>query len=167
MNTPLEKVLQALYSTTGYEPKQSGAAWTSRCPAHDDHDPSLNVTEADDRGALHSSLARSHSAHRDSRPVEALRPTRCCNGSARTTRHRRPAEPARRWIVPLNDPAKPAKLLLTPLQAAEALGISPRKLWGMTASHEIPHLRLGRCVRYPVDDLERWIDEQKKGGAQR
>ena len=59
---------------------------------------------------------------------------------------------------------KAGLLLLTPQQAAEALAISPRKLWGMTASGEIPHIRLGRCVRYPVDDLQRWIDDQKKGG---
>ena len=57
------------------------------------------------------------------------------------------------------------KLLLTPQQAADALAISPRKLWGMTASGEIPHIRLDRCMRYPVDDLRRWIDEQKKGGG--
>ena len=60
-------------------------------------------------------------------------------------------------------PTKPA-LLLTSIQAAEALSISPRKLWAMTASGEIPHIRLGRCVRYPIDDLQRWIDEQKNGG---
>ncbi len=62
--------------------------------------------------------------------------------------------------------SSPAKtvLLLTPAQAAEALAISPRKLWGMTASGEIPHVRLGRCVRYPLDELQRWIDEQQKGG---
>ena len=55
-------------------------------------------------------------------------------------------------------------LLLTPQQAAGALAISPRKLWGMTASGQIPHFRLGRCVRYPVDDLREYIDAQKKGG---
>ena len=62
--------------------------------------------------------------------------------------------------------SSPAKtvLLLTPAQAADALAISPRKLWGMTASGEIPHVRLGRCVRYPLDELQRWIDEQQKGG---
>ena len=60
-------------------------------------------------------------------------------------------------------PTKPA-LLLTPQQAAEALAISPRKLWDMTASGEIPHIRLGRSVRYPLDDLQCWIDGQKKGG---
>jgi hypothetical protein len=29
---------------------------------------------------------------------------------------------------------------------------------------ETPHVRLGRCVRYPVSYLQRWIDQQKKGG---
>lgn len=56
------------------------------------------------------------------------------------------------------------RLLLTPRQAAEDLAISPRKLWSMTASGQIPHIRLGRCVRYPVDDLQRWIGEQNNGG---
>ena len=58
-------------------------------------------------------------------------------------------------------------LLLTPKQAAQTLAISPRKLWGMTASREIPHVRVGRCVRYPLDDLQRWIDAQKEGGDDR
>ena len=52
-------------------------------------------------------------------------------------------------------------LLLTPQQAAVALAISPRKLWGMTASREIPHVRVGRCVRYPLEDLQRWIESKK------
>ena len=60
-------------------------------------------------------------------------------------------------------PTKPA-LLLTPQQAAEALAISPRKLWSMTSAGEIPHVRLGRSVRYPIADLEHWIDGQKSGG---
>jgi len=55
-------------------------------------------------------------------------------------------------------------LLLKPQQAAEALSISPRKLWGMTASDEIPRVRIGQCVQYPIDDLQRWIDEQKEEG---
>ena len=61
--------------------------------------------------------------------------------------------------------AKP--LLLTPQQAAMALAISPRKLWGITDSGEIPHVRVGRCVRYLLDDLQRWIDAQKEGGDDR
>ena len=57
------------------------------------------------------------------------------------------------------------QLLLTPRQAAEALQISERKLWSMKASGEIPHVLLGRSVRYPVADLQRWIDERKTGGV--
>ena len=59
------------------------------------------------------------------------------------------------------------RLLLNLPEAAAALAISERKLWGMTANHEIPHIRLGRCVRYSVKDLERWIDEHKEGGEER
>ena len=55
------------------------------------------------------------------------------------------------------------QLLLTSRQAAEALQISERKLWGMKASGEIPHVLLGRSVRYDPRDLQRCIDERKKG----
>lgn len=55
------------------------------------------------------------------------------------------------------------KLLLTGRETAAALAISERKLWAMTASRDIPHIRLGRCVRYPVADLQRWIDDRKDG----
>ena len=55
-------------------------------------------------------------------------------------------------------------LLLTAKQAAETLSISTRKLWSLTAAGEIPHVRIGRSVRYPVDALKNWIDEQQSGG---
>ena len=60
-----------------------------------------------------------------------------------------------------NTSAQPA-LLLTPAEASLALKLSPRKLWALTASREIPHIRIGRCLRYPVGDLQRWIDEQQR-----
>ena len=56
-------------------------------------------------------------------------------------------------------------LALRPRDAANALGISPRKLWSMTASGEIPCVRLGRCVRYDVKDLQEAINRMKKGGS--
>jgi len=58
-------------------------------------------------------------------------------------------------------------LLLTPRDAARALAISPRKLWAMTASGEIPCVRLGRSVRYHPASLEKFIHakEKKEGGA--
>ncbi len=64
-----------------------------------------------------------------------------------------------------NQTSKDVKLLLTIQEAAEALGISERKLWGMTDSREIPHVRLGRCLRYPVRELEQWINEHMEGSC--
>ncbi len=55
-------------------------------------------------------------------------------------------------------------LLLTPKQAADALAISPRKLWGLTASGHICAVRIGRSVRYDPLDLREYIDAQKQGG---
>ena len=64
----------------------------------------------------------------------------------------------------MSDQLDSGQLLLTPRQAAEALQISERKLWGMKASGEIPHVLLGRSVRYDPRDLQRCIDERKKEG---
>ena len=64
-----------------------------------------------------------------------------------------------------NQSSKDVKLLLTIQEAAEALGISERKLWGMTDSRQIPHVRLGRCLRYPVRELEQWINEHMEGSC--
>jgi excisionase family DNA binding protein len=57
-------------------------------------------------------------------------------------------------------------LLLKPADAAKALAISPRKLWALTASGEIPHVRIGKCVRYPLSDLQRWIAANTTGSGQ-
>lgn len=55
------------------------------------------------------------------------------------------------------------QLLLTPREAAEALAISERTLWGLTQPRgSIPCIRLGRAVRYSTDDLRRWIEEQSQ-----
>jgi len=59
------------------------------------------------------------------------------------------------------------QLLLTPAQASKALAISPRTLWALKASGEIPHVRISRCVRYAVADLQSWIEERKKADSSR
>lgn len=60
-------------------------------------------------------------------------------------------------------------LLLTPRQAAQTLAISPRKLWDLTNSGDVPHIRIGRSVRYPAAALERWVaggcHSHKEGGG--
>lgn len=54
------------------------------------------------------------------------------------------------------------RFLLTPRQAAEALGLSERKLWSLTSPRgSIPVLRIDKSVRYSVDSLEMWIYQQQ------
>ena len=52
-------------------------------------------------------------------------------------------------------------LLLKPTDAAKALAISPRKLWELTNRKLVPHVRIGRSVRYDLADLRTWIAEIK------
>ena len=54
--------------------------------------------------------------------------------------------------------------MLTTRQTAKYLAISPRKLWEMTKLNQIPHVKLGRCVRYSAVDLKRWIESLRQGG---
>ncbi len=55
--------------------------------------------------------------------------------------------------------------LLKAAAAARLLGIGERKLWSLTNQGDIPHVRIGRAVRYDPADLERWIDDHRYGGA--
>lgn len=53
-------------------------------------------------------------------------------------------------------------LALRPREAAQALGICERLLWQKTKDGEIPHVRVGRAVVYPVSLLEAWLMAQAK-----
>lgn len=50
--------------------------------------------------------------------------------------------------------------LLTPHEAAQALRISPRKLWALKEAGEISHLKIGRLVRYPSTSIRKFIAER-------
>jgi len=50
--TAVERVLDALAAHSGFAPRRTGTGWTTRCPAHDDHNPSLSVTNGDGRVLL-------------------------------------------------------------------------------------------------------------------
>ena len=52
------------------------------------------------------------------------------------------------------------KLLLRPLEAAEAIGIGRSKVYELLASGELPSLRIGGSVRVPVDKLREWIERK-------
>ena len=51
MSAPLHRLLERLTNT-----KRNGAGWNACCPAHDDHNPSLSISEGDDgRILIHDS----------------------------------------------------------------------------------------------------------------
>jgi hypothetical protein len=66
----------------------------------------------------------------------------------------------------MQDQDAKAVLLADPRKAAHMLTVSPRKLWAMTFEEQpgLPYIRCGRLVRYPIADLQRWIESQRKGG---
>ena len=58
---------------------------------------------------------------------------------------------------------QPIRLLLTPPEAARALGICERTLWQLTRDGVIDSVRVGtRSIRYSVTTLEKWIEKQEK-----
>jgi excisionase family DNA binding protein len=50
-------------------------------------------------------------------------------------------------------------LLLSPRQASRALAVGERTLWSLTKSGAIPHIRIGKLVRYSVDSLKKYIEQ--------
>ena len=53
------------------------------------------------------------------------------------------------------------RLLLSAREAAKALFVCEKTLWTLTKKGEIPVVRIGRAVRYSVDDLREWIQKHK------
>jgi len=59
------------------------------------------------------------------------------------------------------------KLLLRPLEVAEALGIGRSKVYELLAAGALPVIRVGRSVRVPSVAVTRWVErELNKGEAQ-
>jgi excisionase family DNA binding protein len=56
--------------------------------------------------------------------------------------------------------APPPEILFDAEAASKSLAISPRLLWSLTKSREIPSLRLGRRVLYPRKALEIWVEQR-------
>jgi excisionase family DNA binding protein len=59
-------------------------------------------------------------------------------------------------------PRKP--LALRPREAAWELGISERHLWTLTNQNKIPHVKLGKSIRYISDTLTDWLQKQATQG---
>ena len=55
------------------------------------------------------------------------------------------------------------RLLLNSRQAAEALGVSERTLWSLAFTQKaLPHVRIGRSIRYTTKDLETFINNHRE-----
>ncbi len=52
------------------------------------------------------------------------------------------------------------KILVTAREAASLLAISPRTLFNLTRAFAIPHVRIGRAIRYRVSDLAAFSEER-------
>ncbi|MFI4915654.1 MAG: helix-turn-helix domain-containing protein [Phycisphaerales bacterium JB060] len=71
--------------------------------------------------------------------------------------------------APVDDALEP--LLLTPEETADVLRWSQRSLWAATRRGDIPHRKLGRLVRYSLEDLRAWVaagcplGDEKGGGS--
>ncbi len=50
------------------------------------------------------------------------------------------------------------RLLVSPREAARMLAVSERTLFSLRKAGAIPAVQVGRCVRYSLDDLRRWIE---------
>lgn len=45
----------------------------------------------------------------------------------------------------------------TAQEVAEALGLRLHRIYALTREHRIPHVRIGRQVRYPVEAIRDWV----------
>lgn len=56
---------------------------------------------------------------------------------------------------------EPEAFLLKAREAAQRLAISERYLYQLTASGEVPCVRVGKLVRYSVETLRKWIKDRE------
>jgi excisionase family DNA binding protein len=56
--------------------------------------------------------------------------------------------------------------LLTPEQMAEKLGVKLCTIYQWTHEGYIPHLKLGRLVRFREADINRWLDKRLNAGRE-
>lgn len=54
------------------------------------------------------------------------------------------------------------RLLLTPRETAQAMNICERTLYTLTKRGDLPVVRIGRALRYSVDDIRDFIKKSSK-----
>lgn len=59
------------------------------------------------------------------------------------------------------------RLLLKPVEAANALGVSRAKVYELISMGVIPSVRIGGVLRVPAIQLQAWVASQVHGGGVR
>lgn len=68
-------------------------------------------------------------------------------------------------LPPAKSPSECPRLALNAAEAARALSIGRRLLWSLTASGELPCVRIGARVLYPVAGLQAYLAANTAGGV--
>jgi excisionase family DNA binding protein len=68
--------------------------------------------------------------------------------------------------VPLDEIEKPlAEPLLDATAAAHLLGVRPSWIYEATRAGRLPHIKIGRHIRFLRTDLETWVLSRRIGGG--
>ena len=59
------------------------------------------------------------------------------------------------------------RLLTAEEVARDLLAVPTSHVYALARAKAIPHVRIGRYVRFDAGDVQRWLDEQKDGGRGR
>jgi len=54
--------------------------------------------------------------------------------------------------------------LLTTQEIAEVLGVKPSTIYQYTHQGYIPHVKIGKFVRFREKDVERWVERKANSG---
>jgi len=55
----------------------------------------------------------------------------------------------------------PSRRIVDIETAAEHCGLSRKTLYSYVSARRVPHIKLGRAVRFDLGELDRWLDEHK------
>jgi excisionase family DNA binding protein len=55
------------------------------------------------------------------------------------------------------------KVFLTINEISEYLNLKRSTVYSMVEAGELPHYKIGRLIRFKQDEVDRWMDEHRKG----
>jgi len=73
------------------------------------------------------------------------------------------ADTAPNWPVKPEAPIEPLSYRLA--EAAAAIGVSERTLWSWAKTGDVPCVRIGKCLLFPVRELQDWLSAKTQKGV--